>query len=49
VQANVGAGWSRVAEKLTRQAGLGWPGAFQPWRRARSYVYCVSAALPAAS
>ena len=45
VQANVGAGWSRVAEKLTRQAGLGWPGAFQPWRRARSYVYCVSAVL----
>jgi len=49
VQANVRDGWSRVANKLTRQAGLGWPGAFQPWRRARSYVYCVSAALPAAS
>ena len=45
VQANVGAGWSRVAKNLTRQAGLGWPGAFQPWRRARSYVYCVSAVL----
>ncbi len=45
VQANVGAGWSSVAEKLTRQAGLGWPGAFQPWRRARSYVYCVSVVL----
>jgi hypothetical protein len=45
VQANVRAGWSRVAEKLTRQAGLGWPGAFQPWRRTRSYVYCVSAVL----
>jgi hypothetical protein len=45
VQANVRAGWSRVAENLTRQAGLGWPGAFQPWRRVRSYVYCVSAVL----
>jgi hypothetical protein len=45
VQANVRDGWSRVANKLTRQAGLGWPGAFQPWRRARSYVYCVSAVL----
>jgi hypothetical protein len=34
-----------VAKNLTRQAGLGWPGAFQPWRRTRSYVYCVSAVL----
>ncbi|MFN4865031.1 MAG: hypothetical protein ACK5GZ_01715 [Cyanobium sp.] len=45
VQANVAAGWRAVAEKLSRQAALGWPGNYQPWLRARSYVYCVSAVL----
>lgn len=43
---NVTAGWSRVAQKLARQAAAGWPGLFRPWQRARSYAYCVSAVLP---
>jgi hypothetical protein len=46
VRANVDEGWRRVADKLVRQARQRWPGAFQPWRRARSFVYAISAILP---
>ncbi|MEE1880269.1 hypothetical protein V0R55_08855 [Pseudomonas soli] len=46
VQQNIEQGWSKVEEKLRRQAAAGWPGHFQPWQRAVSYVYCVSSVLP---
>lgn len=42
---NVATGWSRVAQKLARQAASGWVEQFRPWQRATSYVYCVSADL----
>jgi hypothetical protein len=43
---NVEAGWTRVQEKLSRQATEGWIGTYQPWKRARGYLYCISAVLP---
>ena len=42
---NVDLGWSRVRDKLARQARAGWEGTYQPWRRAKGYLYCVSAVL----
>jgi hypothetical protein len=45
VTRNVEAGWSRVREKLARQAEVGWKGTYQPWRRAKGYLYCISAVL----
>lgn len=35
-QTNVAVGWSRVAQKLSRQAAAGWVGQFRPWQRAKS-------------
>ncbi|WP_437996878.1 hypothetical protein WMF26_39015 [Sorangium sp. So ce185] len=46
VRDNVVAGWKKVAQKLTQQAAEGWPGIYQPWSSARSYVYVTSAVLP---
>ena len=43
---NIDQGWAQVAKKLQKQAEAGWPGHYQPWMRARSYAYCVSAVLP---
>ncbi len=43
---NIDQGWAQVAKKLQKQAEAGWPGHYQPWVRARSYAYCVSAVLP---
>lgn len=43
---NIQAGWSTVRERLNRQAEAGWPGDYAPWRRARTYLYCVSSRLP---
>ncbi len=43
---NIDQGWAQVAKKLQKQAEAGWPGHYQPWTRARSYAYCVSAVLP---
>ena len=43
---NIAAGWAKVEDKLRKQAAAGWIGHFQPWRRAKSYIYCVSAVLP---
>lgn len=43
---NVLTGWSKVRTKLQAQASSGFTGKFEPWRRARSYVYCVSATIP---
>ncbi|MFN9621541.1 MAG: hypothetical protein ACK587_01675, partial [Cyanobacteriota bacterium] len=40
---NIQQGWKRVADKLSRQAANGWKGQFEPWLRACSYVYCISA------
>ena len=42
---NVEAGWQKVQEKLERHAEKGWEGAYQPWGRAKGYLYCVSAVL----
>ncbi len=39
-------GWRKTRDKLQKYAEEGWPGAFQPWKRARSYLYCVSSSLP---
>lgn len=43
---NIAQGWGTVKEKLTRQAQAGWPGLYQPWPQARSYLYCISACFP---
>ena len=43
---NVKNEWKKIAKKLKKQAELGWPGNFSPWRQAKSYVYCVSTLLP---
>ncbi len=43
---NIQAGWRIVQNKLERQAAGGFAGKFEPWRRARAYVYCVSAVIP---
>jgi hypothetical protein len=45
VPPNVDAGWSRVREKLARQAEVGWEGTYKPWGRAKGYLYCISAIL----
>lgn len=42
LQKNINQGWDRVANKLKEQAELGWTGDFEPWRRVKSYVYCIS-------
>lgn len=42
---NVLAAWKKVEAKLTRQAASGWPGLYEPWSRARGYVYVTSARL----
>ncbi|NTV21756.1 MAG: hypothetical protein HGA57_10345, partial [Chlorobium limicola] len=39
---NINQGWYSVADKLQKQAALGWTGDFEPWRRVKSYVYCIS-------
>ena len=43
---NIDQGWALVAKKLQKQAEAGWPGHYQPWTRARSYAYGISAVLP---
>ena len=43
---NIQAGWRAVQSKLERQADGGFAGKFEPWRRARTYVYCISAVVP---
>jgi hypothetical protein len=42
---NIRAGWSRVRVKLRERADTGFAGKFEPWHRARSYVYCISATI----
>jgi hypothetical protein len=42
LQKNIIQGWDRVASKLKEQAEAGWIGDFEPWRRVKSYVYCIS-------
>ncbi|TNJ36283.1 hypothetical protein FGF66_12090, partial [Chlorobaculum thiosulfatiphilum] len=42
LQKNINQGWDRVASKLKEQAETGWTGDFEPWRRVKSYVYCIS-------
>jgi hypothetical protein len=43
---NILAGWDKVRAKLQTQAEGGFTGKFEPWLRARSYAYCVSAGIP---
>jgi len=43
---NILAGWGKVSIKLKDQAEEGFSGKFEPWRRAYSYVYCISATIP---
>lgn len=43
---NVLGGWNDVRAKLLEQAKVGFHGKHEPWRRARSYVYCVSISIP---
>jgi hypothetical protein len=42
LQKNIIQGWDKVAKKLKEQAEAGWIGDFEPWRRVKSYVYCIS-------
>jgi len=37
--------WTRLSDKLQARSLTGWKGLFQPWTRARGYVYCISAVL----
>jgi hypothetical protein len=46
VSKNIDQGWSKLQEKLARQAESGWAGTYQPWRRAHGYLYCISAVFP---
>jgi len=46
---NIQTGWRTVREKLARQAEAGWPSAFAPWSKARTYLYCLSSRLPSQS
>ena len=39
---NIEQGWRKVETKLREQAAKGWIGHFEPWKRTRAYVYCVS-------
>ena len=43
---NVLTGWGNVRTKLQDQANAGFAGKFEPWRRAKSYVYCISVTIP---
>jgi hypothetical protein len=43
---NIKQGWSKVKEKLIKQAADGWPKLYAPWKQARSYLYCISARFP---
>src|SRR6185369_1043147 len=43
---NVQAGWKKVAKKLTEQAAKKWTGTFQPWEKAKGYLYTISAVMP---
>jgi hypothetical protein len=42
---NVETGWLKVKDKLSRHAESGWEGDYQPWRRTKGYLYCISAVL----
>ena len=46
VTRNVREGWAKMVQKLRRKAEQGWPDTYAPWRRAKGYLYCVSAVLP---
>jgi arsenate reductase-like glutaredoxin family protein len=46
VTRNVRAGWAKMEKKLRPKAEEGWPDTYAPWKRARGYLYCVSAVLP---
>lgn len=43
---NIEQGWTKVRQKLKKQATTGWPGNFAPWRETRGYLYCLSARFP---
>lgn len=45
VNRNVYAGWAEMQSKLAATAAEGWPGKYAPWKRAKGYLYCVSAVL----
>jgi hypothetical protein len=40
--------WRRLSVRLQEHAVAGWVDLYSPWRKARSYLYCVSARLPSA-
>src|SRR5215213_4937381 len=40
---NVENEWRKLRKKLNEQSEVGWDKLFEPWRRAKSYVYCISA------
>ena len=44
--ANIQQEWRRVAEKLIKQAAAGWPGAYEPWKKATGYIYCIGMRFP---
>lgn len=43
---NINQGWAAVRKKLLKQANEGWPGLYAPWKKARAYLYCISARFP---
>jgi hypothetical protein len=43
---NIKQGWTKVREKLIKQAQDGWPKLYAPWQQARAYLYCISARFP---
>ena len=43
---NISSAWSKVKTKLTAQAAAGWPGLYEPWKDAQSYLYITSALVP---
>ncbi len=45
LEKNITNGWEKVKSKLSAQAAKGWHGRFEPWRRAKSYIYIVSAVI----
>lgn len=49
VGANIIAAWTKVEQKLRQKANEGWPDAYGPWKKARGYLYVVSAVIPSVS
>ncbi|NKB76642.1 MAG: hypothetical protein GKR96_06225 [Gammaproteobacteria bacterium] len=46
---NITQGWTKVRNKLEEQAEAGWQGAYQPWKNAQGYIYCISARFSSAN